>query len=82
MQNESNIERPYAVDVICPVGRGLRITLKNYSKSESDELMAKLQRNKTKFHINILIEMATHDYIIYPSEKVEEIQEGKWFGIN
>ncbi|MBI3134552.1 MAG: hypothetical protein HYZ14_07715 [Bacteroidetes bacterium] len=82
MQNQSKIERPYGIDVICPIGTGLRITLQNYTKEESEAFMQKLHSDRQRFHILVLIEMALRDYIIYPSDKVEEITEGRWFGVN
>lgn len=82
MQNQSKIERPYGIDVICPIGKGLRITLQNYTKEESEAFMQKLRKDHTRFHIHVLIEMALRDYIIYPSDRVEEIREGRWFGVN
>lgn len=82
MSHPSKIERPYGIDVICPIGKGLRITLQNYTKEESEAFMLKLQKDRSRFHIHVLVEMAMREYVIYPADRVEEIQEGRWFGIN
>jgi hypothetical protein len=66
MNYQSETDRPYAIDVICPIGKGLRITLKNYSKSECDDVMHNLKIQREKFHLLVLIEMAKHEYMIYP----------------
>lgn len=82
MNSESETGRHYAIDVICPIGTGLRIMLKNYSKLESEEVMLRLQANRDKFHLHVLIEMASHEYQIYPTSQKGTFEQGEWFGVN
>lgn len=82
MNYQSETDRPYAIDVICPIGKGLRITLKNYSKSECDVVMNNLKIQREKFHLLVLIEMAKHEYMIYPSDEQGTFEQQEWYGVN
>lgn len=82
MQYSSQVERPYAIDVVSPVGIGLRVTIKNYSKEECDEVMKRLKEQRDKFRFLVLIEMASHDYMIYPSEQDGMFTHDEWYGLN
>lgn len=82
MNYSSKVERPYAIDVVSPVGTGLRVTIKNYSKQECDEVMKRLKDESDKFRFIVLIEMASHDYMIYPSAQDGMFTQDEWYGAN
>lgn len=82
MSYPSETERPYAIDVICPIGNGLRVTLKNYTKAECDAIMNKLKHERDRFHVIILIEMADREYMIYPSDQQGTFEQQDWYGVN
>lgn len=82
MNYNSETERPYAIDVVCPIGRGLRVTLKNYTKQECDAVMNNFKIHRDKMQLLILIEMAEHEYAIYPANQTGNFEHREWFGQN